>query len=101
MESEDIIIHIDWDGPQSFEAVSNLNGSTDRGVYQIYGAHPLYGSSVLLYIGSTTGTFASRVLEHPVYRNNPDAGHVEVYIGRLWGIRTPAFDTWCHHIVLA
>jgi hypothetical protein len=80
METEDIIIHIDWEGPQSLDAVAKLDGSTDRGVYQIYGSHPVYGSGVLLYIGRTRGTFAERVLTHQLYRNNPDAGHVEVYI---------------------
>lgn len=99
MQTEDKFIHIDWDGPYSLEAVEKLNGSTDKGIYQIYGSHPLYGSSVLLYIGRTIETFATRVLTHKVYRNNPDAGHVEVYIGRLFGISTPT--DWFRQIELA
>ncbi len=102
METEDTFIHINWDGPHSLEAVEKLNGSTDLGVYQIYGSHPLYGSGVLLYIGRTGGRFAERALKHLVYRNNPDAGHVEVYIGRLFGISRPAtLDIWSRHIELA
>ncbi len=50
--------HVEWDGPYRFwdnpgqlEPVSSLKGPTDYGVHQIYGGHPVYGNSALLYIG--------------------------------------------------
>ena len=46
------LFHIDWDGPFR---LSELNALTDEekdyGIYKIYGNHPVYGNSVLLYIG--------------------------------------------------
>ena len=52
------LIHIEWDGPHRFwdrprqlEPVSALRGPTDYGVYQVYGGHPFYGNSALLYVG--------------------------------------------------
>jgi len=37
MNDPDTIMHLDWDGPFRFAAVSQLVGPTDYGVYQIYG----------------------------------------------------------------
>ncbi len=58
MDERNLVIHIEWDGPYRFgehpshlEPVSGLKGPTDYGVYQIYGGHPVYGNSALLYIG--------------------------------------------------
>jgi hypothetical protein len=48
---EERIIHIDWEGPVTLEDAWKLVGPTDYGVYQIYGGHPVYGNSALLYIG--------------------------------------------------
>ncbi len=103
MESQEIFIHIDWSGPHSLDAVSKFNGATDYGVYQVYGTHPVYGSGVLLYIGRTTEqTFGVRLSqEEKGWLANPDSGHVEVYVGRLWGSKTPAYETWRRHIVFA
>lgn len=46
-------IHMVWEGPYSYEEITNTlrDEYCDFGVYQIYGAHPIYGSDVLLYIG--------------------------------------------------
>lgn len=58
VDKQNIIIHIEWDGPYRFwdnpsqlDPVSSLIGSTDYGIYQIYGGRPVYGNSALLYIG--------------------------------------------------
>ena len=48
---EPTLINIEWDGPYSLEKVVQLKEPTDKGVYQIYGGHPVYGAGVLLYIG--------------------------------------------------
>ncbi len=102
METEDIIIHIDWSGPYTLEEVSHLNGPTDFGVYQIYGGHPVYGSGVLLYIGlDEWQTFAQRLSQHGWCHTNQDAGRLEVHVGRLFGLTTPDCDTWNRYIRLA
>jgi hypothetical protein len=109
MKPTDIIIHIDWDGPYRFDSttgdsrlVSSLVGPTDYGVYQIYGGHPVYGNTSLLYIGLAAGQhFGERVPQEKQWFDNRDAGRVEVYIGRLAGNQTPDDDTWDKHIRLA
>jgi hypothetical protein len=46
------LIQIHWEGPYKLTELSTLmNTTTDYGIYQIYGKHPVYGSDVLLYIG--------------------------------------------------
>lgn len=48
------IIHVIRGGPYTVEeARAARDDATDYGSYQIYGTHPVYGSSVLLYIGRT------------------------------------------------
>jgi hypothetical protein len=63
---EERIIHIEWEGPYSLNQLDTLKDlRKDRGLYQIYGHHPVYGSNVLLYIGQTVGrTFGERIEEH-------------------------------------
>jgi len=60
------IIHINWDGPYTLEDLPDLRDENiDYGVYQIYGGHPVYGSSVLLYIGKAESqTFGTRIAEY-------------------------------------
>ena len=59
---EPTLINIEWDGPYSLEKVVQLKEPTDKGVYQIYGGHPVYGAGVLLYIGLTADqTFGERL----------------------------------------
>jgi len=104
MESEDIIIHIDWNGPHSLEAVARFNGPSDWGIYQIYGGHPVYGRGVLLYIGKTESDdagFAGRV-PNSAGRCLPNRdGDIEVHLGRLIGVATPNNETWERQIGLA
>jgi hypothetical protein len=102
-ESEEIFIHIDWNGPHSPNDIASYNSHEDYGLYQIYGTHPVYGSDVLLYIGlAAKQTFAVRLSQEQAwYKNNSDAGRVQIYLGRLWGIKRPDIDVWEHHIALA
>jgi hypothetical protein len=102
-ETQDIIIHIQWSGPYPFKEDEHLKGSTDYGIYQIYGCHPVYGSGVLLYIGRNEWqTFAERgVKQHGEHLQNQDAGRLELYVGRLIGLKTPDNETWNKHIRFA
>ena len=54
------IIHVQWQGPFSLSDLSKLSAPRDRGLYQVYGHHPVYGPCTLLYIGLTWKTFAER-----------------------------------------
>ena len=55
-------VHIEWQGPYSTSQLAELCSSCDYGVYAIYGYHPVYGSSSLLYIGKARDrTFGQRI----------------------------------------
>jgi hypothetical protein len=100
MDSE-IAIHIEWDGPHRCAESKSLTGPTDYGMYQIYGGHPIYGNTALLYIGLACRHFGERIPEETHWLDNRDAGRVEVYVGRLSGSKTPDDDTWDRQIRLA
>ena len=54
-------INLVWTGPHTYKNVLTMNGDRDYGIYQIYGAHPAYGSEALLYIGRARDiTFCER-----------------------------------------
>ena len=89
------IIHIEWDGPYTIGQLPELkNEVSDYGVYQVYGAHPVYGSNVLLYIGKADEqTFGVR-LKQEDWIYNQDSQRVKFYVGRLAGASTPDDITW-------
>jgi len=98
---EEGIIHIQWQGPYSLRQLDALKDARkDRGLYQIYGHHPVYGANVLLYIGQTMGeTFGERIEEHNFGGGfQEDREHVEIYVGRLKGFSTPSLDEWRNEI---
>src|SRR4051812_26319347 len=102
MHDQETIIHIEWDGPHKLDAIATLTGHTDYGIYQIYGGHPVYGNSALLYIGLAAAQyFGGRIPQEQQWLFNRDAGRVEVYVGRFSGSHTPDDDTWDRHIKLA
>lgn len=97
-------IHLQWSGPYTAAEAATLDDEyTDYGVYQIYGAHPVYGSDVLLYIGKAAERcFSVRLAEHAWTQNNQDAGRITIYIGRPSSYsETPDDDTWRKHIEMA
>ena len=77
-------IHIRWEGPLTFDSLKALSGTTDRGLYQIYGYHALYGSDVLLYIGKSADSFARRVTRER-WDLSQDIARFQVYLGRMEG----------------
>ena len=103
MESQELIIHLDWSGPHSYaEVIASFNGPTDFGVYQVYGAHHVYGSDVLLYIGKTEEQeFAVRFGQHAWCPSNHDSQQLQIYVGRLFGEPTPDSTKWNDYIDLA
>lgn len=94
-------LHLQWSGPFTYaEAIRLRNEQTDYGVYQIYGAHPIYGADVLIYIGKADRqTFGQRLSQETWGEFNQDASRVKVYVGRLNGYNgTPAEDDWSKQI---
>lgn len=45
------LARLDWVGPYSLKQVRQMTGEDDYGVYQVSGAHVVFGRSSLLYIG--------------------------------------------------
>jgi hypothetical protein len=74
------IYYIHWEGPYAPEQIE----SEKYGIYQIYGQHPVYGSNVLLYIGRTENSFASRLANRAVIWGNADAKNVQIYLGTVY-----------------
>jgi len=96
-------LHVEWDGPFSYDAVKRLKDEfVDYGVYQVYGAHPVYGSDVLLYIGKADKqTFGVRLSQESWNFHNQDSTRVCVYVGRISGYnKTPRDSVWTKHITL-
>ena len=102
---KEVIINIMWEGPFSFEEVSEKNDTKkDRGVYQIYGPHPVYGHEALLYIGKTERqTFCDRLKQHhDAWLNLDNRSKIaKFYVGRLIGKDTPNNQEWEHLIDIA
>jgi len=80
----------------------------DRGLYQIYGHHPVYGSNVLLYIGQTYGrTFRERIEEHNIGGGSQeDRAHIEIRclrrtsdVTRSTGRRSFCFTSMVRHSI--
>lgn len=95
------IIHIQWEGPHTLNAITSLNGACDKGLYQVYAHHPVYGRC-LVYIGKTCTTFAKRIPEEKWETGSEnDPKRVEYYVGRLKGEETPDRTQWDREIVLA
>lgn len=99
------IVHVQWEGPLTLgQARSRNHRRSDYGLYQVYGRHPSSGADALLYIGATgqatfAETFAPRVpgeqnREPDWEAREADLGPVRVFLGRLAGYATPAFETW-------
>ncbi len=92
-------IHLEWEGPLSFESARSLAGDTDWGVYQIYGLHHTYGADALLYIGKAERQhFGARLAQETGWEYGADPKRMTVYVGRLAGEDAPDDETWCRHI---
>jgi len=92
-------IHIFWEGPRKLENLNNLNNNEkDYGLYQIYGFHPLYGHSVLLYIGKADyQTFGQRISQEG-WNYNEDHKNIEIYVGRLASHKSVSREEWSARI---
>ncbi len=95
------IIDIQWDGPHSLDAIASFNRPWDKGLYQVYAHHPVYGRC-LVYIGKTCTTFADRIPAHKFETGSEnDPEKVEYYVGRLKGEKAPDSFQWDEEIKAA
>jgi hypothetical protein len=101
MISHQFDIHVEWDGPFTLCQIRARTSSSDRGIYQMYGHHPVYGSDVLLYIGQATTSFSKRIALEVRWGDNRDAGNLKFYLGVLRGTDTPSKLEWERRIDLA
>lgn len=75
------VIEVIWKGP--FEINQNDNNILEeKGIYQIYGTHPVNGSNNLLYIGKTEGWFGGRMHKHLGWINE-EQNEVSIYYGTI------------------
>ncbi len=77
------IVYIEWKGPFSLSKLKGLCSEDDHGLYQIYGSHPVYGSSVLLYIGRTGVQSFGRTIHNEGWHHFDNADGLQVYLGKL------------------
>lgn len=82
MEAQTEIINIEWEGPLTLEEAYGKNEESDKGLYQVYGDHPVYGLDVLFYIGETTGTFGERLKNHEQGFEGWEQ-KITIYLGRI------------------
>ncbi|MCW8331744.1 hypothetical protein MD588_23365 [Photobacterium sp. SDRW27] len=95
-------IHVDWNGSYTLEDVKKLTDGDDYGLYQIYGAHPVYGTDVLLYIGKASSqTLGVRISQHEKWLYNQDSENIRVYTGHLGGNVDISNEEWANQIDIA
>ena len=87
---QEIIIY--WYGPYSIEEIigeikvenEDIKLFKNKGLYQIYGFHPLYGNDVLLYIGKTEEqSFTKRLKNRYEIDYNSDSKNTKIYLGTI------------------
>jgi len=71
-------INVKWSGPHSVSDVLEFaDESRDRGLYQIYGPHPVYGLNVLLYVGGSSRIQVGASAVRRCMKGSPDNGFRE------------------------
>jgi hypothetical protein len=85
------IIKVFWYGPFTQDDIIENKidkdeevKSTDIGLYQVYGSHPLYGDGVLVYIGRTFNSFKKRLKNRWVIESGTDTNNVKIYLGKIF-----------------
>ena len=97
-------INLHWKGPHSLDEVRAMEEADDYGIYQYYGAHPVYGADTLVYLGKANGqTFGSRFRqaeynwtgEQDGWENNE--ARIRIHTGRIHVTRQeklPGIHKW-------
>lgn len=103
MNDNVIDIHLYWDGPYKIDDLKKKLDDKDKdyGVYQVYGPHPMYGPSVLLYIGlAEYQTFGQR-LSQENWPYNQSPRDLKFYVGRISSDLPLCEKKWSELIVAA
>ena len=88
-------VKIEWEAPRTVrDVLDNLDEEGDKGLYQIYGRHILFGPGTLVYIGktgatNTTQTFKKRISTHrrdEWFSRDEENNDLEIRIGRIMNI---------------
>ena len=94
-------IHLLWQGPHTREAIHNMVGPTDYGVYQICASLPAYGWDALAYIGKAQDeSFAARLKARADLLENPwaeNSGNTRFYTARIHKVENevhPTAEEW-------
>ncbi|EJF05986.1 hypothetical protein ThvES_00019460 [Thiovulum sp. ES] len=97
-------LHVMWDGTYTLDDLFNeasesntktLTENKDKGLYQIYGDHPVYGSDTLLYIGKAVKqTFNKRINQEHNWWHNRHSSRIKIYVGRFMYNRIPDHKQW-------
>jgi hypothetical protein len=83
-EQQSNVIHLLWSGPHKVDSFkTNSTIDNNKGVYQIYGTHPIYGRNVLLYIGKTNDNFINRISAHDDVWIKYEYDEVTIYTGTV------------------
>lgn len=77
---ETIYYELEWRGPFSVDEV--CTSEKGKGVYQIYGLHPVFGPDSLLYIGMTKDNFSSRFSQHKEWLEE-EPSNIQIFLGEL------------------
>lgn len=78
------IINLLWSGPEKINSDNFKEAFKDKkGIYQIYGTHPIYGRNVLLYIGRTNVSFKTRLEKHDLDWIIYEYDEVQIYTGEI------------------
>jgi hypothetical protein len=80
-------VTVEWEGPLHVDEVLKKNDpAVDRGIYQIYGNHLVFGAGVLLYVGrALESTFGKRFVKHRAWIRE-ESDDVAIRLGRIQGV---------------
>lgn len=95
MKNKTQIIHINWEKyDYSEKTIKKLCKGEHKGIYQVYGAHPVYGLNTLLYIGKARdNNFATRLSERTEFYESI-IRPTELRIGMLYKIDDMKSSEW-------
>jgi len=75
------LVKVYWEGPLDISAAFKKKGRRDRGLYQVYGDHPVFGPHSLLYVGRTDQqSFGMAFVQHYERWMKHDSG-VTIHLG--------------------
>ncbi|MEM7344876.1 MAG: hypothetical protein AAF485_11590, partial [Chloroflexota bacterium] len=98
------IIKIQWQGPYTLEEIKELKKSLNRGVYQVYGPHTIFGPDSLLYVGKASKKSFAKVISKKLdtfpWMSAPST---RFYVGKvgLAGTKIVSQERWVELIDMA